>query len=276
MTFIVSIAALMFLIYWGTEGLDITESHRIQATLWIGGVLGILGTIGRLMVRPAKPGSAPGKTPAIPQGRYTGGFTEDDLTQTDGGRSNMYCRLVIGYADANSAVTSRIIDVLAFTVAATPDGEVVPYLLDAYCEMRRDQRHFRADRIVECHLAEADEGETEVKDLLATLMAAPATTVCDDQTAIVQPVSMPDLVLDYMFRTPTYKRVTVQPVAFGYTERSRGNRRERTLLFIDAVAEGKTKQQRFKTDRIRTVWQAGHEDAETNIASLFLPGQQAD
>lgn len=281
MTFIVSTAALMVLIYLGAGWLGVPESHRIQVALWGGGILGVLGAIGQMLGKPAKTSTpekkAPlAKTPAIPQGRYTGGFAEDALTPTEGGRTNMYCRLVIGYADAKGAITSRIIDVLSYTVAATPDGEVVAYQLAAYCEMRKDERLFRADRIVECHLAETDAADTEVKDLLATLREAPATTICDDQRAILHPVTMQDLVIEYMFRTPNYRRVTIQPTAFGYTERSRGSLREKTLLFIDGIAEGKMKPQRFKIDRIKAAWRIGADEAEPSIAALFLQGERAD
>ncbi|KAA8387062.1 hypothetical protein FOH24_07140 [Acetobacter tropicalis] len=276
-----STAALMYLIYLGTGWLGVPESHRMQVALWGGGILSVLGALAGFLLKTlpqagGKTGNSPSRKPTIPQGRFTAGFSGDDLRPTEGGRNNMYCRLVVGYADAKSDVTSRIIDVQAFTVAATPDGEVVPYNLDAYCELRKAQRNFRADRIVECKLADAEDAESDVKDLMATLMAAPATTICDNQTAIIRPIAMPDLVLDYMFRTPNYRRVNIRPVSFGYTERSRGNRRERTLLFIDGIAEGKTQQQRFRTERIKSVWQAGHENPEGNIAALFLPGQRAD
>ncbi|MBS1014466.1 hypothetical protein [Acetobacter persici] len=280
MTFIVSTVALMFLVYLGAGWLGVAESHRIQVALWGGGILGVLGAIGQMLGKPvktSKPEKVPlARKPAIPEGRYTGGFAEDDLTPVEGGRSNMYCRLGIGYADAKGAITSRIIEVLSYTVAATPDGEVVAYQLDAYCEMRKADRLFRADRIVECHLADTDSADTEVKDLLATLRDAPATTVCDDQRAILHPVSMPGLEIEYMFRTPNFRRVTIQPTAFGYTERSRGKLREKTLLFIDGIAEGKTKPQRFKIDRINAAWRIGADKAEPSIAALFLQERQAD
>lgn len=276
MALIIITGAFMFLIYLVASWLGVPDSYCLQAALWGGGIFGILGIIVRWLGKAATVENSPSQKIDVPLGRYTAGFSGDTLTPTDGGRSHMYCRLAIGYADAKNAVTTRVIDVLSFTVAATPDGEVVAHHLTAYCEMRKAQRNFRADRIVECHTAEANDDASSVKDLLSTLMAAPETTAFDNQMAILHPVTMADLVLDYMARSPNYKRITIQPVACGYMEKSRGNLREKTILFIDGIAEGKSQQQRFKIDRIRTIWMAGSDEPVTNIAGLFLTTDHAN
>ncbi|MBO1325291.1 hypothetical protein K2X14_07805 [Acetobacter sp. TBRC 12305] len=200
-------------------------------------------------------------------GRYTAGAYGDALTLAAGGRSEMFCRLVIAYADAKEDVTSRIIDVMAFSTAATPDGEVVPYNLEAFCELRKAKRNFRADRILECAIANTGEG---VSDLMSVLLSAPQTVAFERKTAILHTVDLPPVILEYQFRAPTFKRVTVKPEVIGYSEESNGDHRNWTLLFVDGMMEGKTERQRFKAERIQQVWIADHEAGIDDMSRFFL------
>ena len=200
-------------------------------------------------------------------GRYTAGAYGDTLTLAVGGRSEIFCRLVIAYADAKEDVTSRVIDVTAFSTAATPDGEVVPYNLEAYCELRQAKRNFRADRILECAMANTGE---DVSDLMSVLLAAPQTASFERKAAILHTVDLPPITLEYQFRAPTFKRITVKPETVGYSEQSNGDRREWKLLFIDVVMEGKAESQRCKADRIQRVWAADHEAGIDDMSRFFL------
>ncbi|MFT9016437.1 MAG: hypothetical protein ABF990_11965 [Acetobacter sp.] len=200
-------------------------------------------------------------------GRYTAGAYDQALTPAVGGRTGIFCRLAIAYADARDDMTTRVIDVTSFTVASTPDGEVVPLNLEAFCELRQAKRNFRADRILECAMANTGE---DVTDLMSSLSAAPQTVSFDRKTAILRNVTLPAVVLDYQFRAPTFKRVTITPETVGYSEQSTGGNREWALLFIDGVAEGKTETQRFKADRIQQAWIAEHEAGIDDMTRFFL------
>lgn len=200
-------------------------------------------------------------------GRYTAGAYGDALTQVDGGKKNIFSRLVITYADAREDLTARIIDVQSFTLAATPDGEIVPFNLTAFCELRQAQRNFRADRIL---LAADGPTGKDLSDLLGALQTAPNTVSFDRKTAILQKVATDEVEIEYQFRAPNFKRVKVRPTQIGYTEHARGNDRERALLFIDGMMEGKDTPQRFKVDRIQSTYRADSGTEITNLAAFFL------
>jgi hypothetical protein len=200
-------------------------------------------------------------------GRYTAGAYGDALIQVDGGKKNIFSRLVITYADAREDLTARIIDVQSYTLAATGDGEIVPFSLSAFCELRQAQRNFRADRIL---LAVDGETGNNLPDLLKALETAPDTVSFDRKTAILMNVATAELEMDYQFRAPNFKRVKIQPTQIGYTEQAHGNGRERTLLFIDGIMEGKDTPQRFKLDRIQSSHLADSGMEITNLAAFFL------
>lgn len=200
-------------------------------------------------------------------GRYTAGAYGDALTRVDGGKTNIFSRLVITYADAREELTARIIEVESYTVAATTDGEIVPFSLNAFCELRQAQRNFRADRIL---LAADGETGNELPDLLKKLETAPNTVNFDRKTAILMNVETAKLEMDYQFRAPNFKRVKIQPTEVGYTEQGRGNSRELTLLFIGGIMEGKDTPQRFKLDRIQSISLADSGNEITNLGEFFL------
>lgn len=205
-------------------------------------------------------------------GRYTAGVYGDALTQVDGGKKNIFSRLVITYADAQEDLTARTIDVQSFTLAATPDGEIVPFNLTAFCELRQAQRNFRADRIL---LAADGATGNDLADLLGTLKTAPNTVSFDRKTAIVQNVITGDVEIEYQFRAPNFKRVKVRPTQIGYTEQAKGNNRERCLLFVDGMMEGKSTPQRFKLDRIQAAFNVENGAEITNLAAFFLQKKPA-
>lgn len=205
-------------------------------------------------------------------GRYTAGVYGDALTQVDGGKKNIFSRLVITYADAQEDLTARTIDVQSFTLAATPDGEIVPFNLTAFCELRQAQRNFRADRIL---LAADGATGNDLADLLGTLKTAPNTVSFDRKTAIVQNVTTDDVEIEYQFRAPNFKRVKVRPTQIGYTEQAKGNNRERCLLFVDGMMEGKSTPQRFKLDRIQAAFNVENGAEITNLAAFFLQKKPA-
>ncbi|MFT9360098.1 hypothetical protein [Acetobacter okinawensis] len=201
-------------------------------------------------------------------GRYTAGVYGDALRQVDGGKKNIFSRLVITYADAQEDLTARTIDVQSYTLAATPDGEIVPFNLTAFCELRQAQRNFRADRIL---LAADGATGSDLADLLGALKTAPNTVSFDRKTAIVQNVTTGDVEMEYQFRAPNFKRVKVRPTQIGYTEQAIGNNRECCLLFIDGMIEGKDTPQRFKLDRIQATYSVDGGEEITNLAAFFLP-----
>lgn len=264
MNFLMPILGLIALVYLTGGWIGIPESYRLTVALVMGGILGVLGTIGIIIDKKSAQGEK-SPTGQFHLGRYTAGAYDNELTMAAGGRTNIFCRLAIGYVDGKDEVTARIIDVLNYSVAATPDGEIVPFYLEAFCEMRQAKRTFRADRIVEC----SDE-DREVTDLLGILQNAPSTVVFNRKTTIIQPVSMPPITIDYQFRAPNFKRVTINPVVVGYTEQTVGKNRTKTIVFIDAIAEGKTTSQRFSIERIQGIWRTDDNQPVQDLATLLL------
>jgi hypothetical protein len=281
MNFLLSAGAFAALVYWGLGWLHLADGTRLTIAFWAG-VIGLLApVITRILtfilaLLPNQSGQNPTKTAKAthlpPLGRFTAGAYDNALTMAPGGRRNIFCRLVIAYVDAQSEITTRIIDVQSYSVATTPDGEIVPLYLDAFCELRQGKRQFRADRIIECALADS-EGDGDVTDLLGVLQKAPDTVTFDRKTTILMPVTKDAITIDYQFRAPTFKRVTITPAVVGYTEQSIGQQRITTLAFIDAFAEGKTTSQRFRADRIQNVWTADDNSPIQDLASFLLKPQ---
>lgn len=274
MNFILGAAGMIILLYFGTGYLPIAEDNRIKVAIWGGIALSILGAIGRYMEK-AKPASGTRKKAVksksnVPLGRYTGGAWGDSLTWTIGGRENIYCRLVIAYNDTKDDMTARVIDVTSFTVAHTPDGEIVPYNLSAFCELRQAKRNFRADRIIECHT----EADAEVTDLMGTLLEAPESVKFEGKTTILKPLKIGTMDIDYQFRAPNFRRVTITPINAAYQEKTVGQMRNKTLVFIEGFTEDKIEPQRFRISKLRGAWLQDGQTPITDLATYLLESPQ--
>lgn len=274
MNFILGTVGMIILLYFGTGYLPIAEDNRMKVAIYGGIALTILGAIGQYMGK-AKPTGGPSKKAIkqpvkeksnVPLGRFTCGAHSDSLTETIGGRQNIYCRLVIGYIDAKDDITSRIIDITSFTVAHTPDGEIVPCYLSAFCELRQAKRNFRADRIIECNTAEG----AEVTDLMGTLMAAPQSMRFEGKTTILKPLQIGTMDIEYQFRAPNFRRVTITPTKAAYQEMTVGQMRTKTLVFIEGFTEDKAELQRFRIARLRAAWLPDGQTPITDLASYLL------
>lgn len=272
MNFILGAAGMIILLYFGTGYLPIAPQNRVSVAIWGGIALSILGAIGRYMGK-AKPTDGSSKKAIksnVPLGRYTGGAWGESLTLAVGGRDNIYCRLVIAYNDAKDDLSARIIDVTSFTVAHTPDGEIVPYNLSAFCELRQAQRNFRADRIIECHT----EDDTEVVDLMGTLLAAPESVKFEGKTTILKPLKIGTIDIDYQFRAPNFRRVTITPINAAYQEKTVGQMLNKTLVFIEGFTEEKLEPQRFRISRLRGAWLPDGQTPITDLATYLLESPQ--
>ncbi|WP_133058364.1 hypothetical protein [Acetobacter cibinongensis] len=269
MNFIWGAIGMMVLLYFGTGYLGVAENLRFGISFWGGIGLAVLGAIGHFMGKPHQQGtqqSLGGLQPPItpPLGRCTAGYFDHSLRLTMGGQSNIYCRLGIAYVDAKNEISRRIIDITSYSVAATPDGEVVPYNLEAFCELRQAKRNFRADRIIQC--ADVESG-LDITDLMGTLRAAPHTAQFDRKMAILRPISCGSIVVDYQFRAPNYKRTNITPTTVGYQEHSTGQFRTKTLLFVEGYIDGKDSPQRLRADRISGAWTFPNEAPIPDLAA---------
>ncbi|ARW48710.1 hypothetical protein [Acetobacter pasteurianus] len=268
MNFLLSLGAIIFLSYLACGWIGVTESSRLTVAIVGGGILWALGTMGNIINKKSSQGEK-SPTGQFRLGRYTAGVQEADLSPTMGGRCDIFCRLTIGYLDAKNDFTIRNIDVLNYTVAATPDGEIVPYYLMAFCEMRQAKRTFRADRILECSTE-----NRKVDDLLGVLQKAPESTVFDRKITILQPVTVPAIIIEYQFRAPKFQRITVRSDVVGYTEQKVKTNYIKNMVFIEGRVDEKDDDKLLKADRIQNAWRADNNEPIQDLQSFLLGPQR--
>lgn len=161
MNFLLSVASLIGLIYFATGWIGVPENHRFTVALWAGGALGILGGIGMLLN-----GSTKKETQKSIPFTVTRNASPTPMQEDLQILPLKPSRLIIHYQDGKNEETERTIHPQQIEYRITPNGLPDIAYLTAYCELRKQPRTFRVDRIEAAY--DADTGEV-IPNITATL-----------------------------------------------------------------------------------------------------------
>lgn len=152
MNFLMPILGLIALVYLTGGWIGIPESYRLTVALVVGGILGVLGTIGIIIDKK----SAEDEKKSIP-------FTVTRNVSPTPMQEDLQIlplkpsRLIIHYQDGKNEETERTIHPQQIEYRIAPNGLPDIAYLTAYCELRKQPRTFRVDRIEAAY--DADTGE---------------------------------------------------------------------------------------------------------------------
>ncbi|MFT9374764.1 hypothetical protein [Komagataeibacter saccharivorans] len=162
--------------------------------------------------------------------------------------SGLKLPLHIRYKDEKGEITERDITVRQVNYGYTYDDVLVPYVLEAYCRLRRADRTFYVERILECSDPATKATISDLTDFFKTYFkdSKPPYRRAN-QLFAVQPTP---LLICYQFRKPKYIQQNITVVRIGFYQGINHNPPRRTLSYIEGIREGGTEIERFNLHRL--------------------------
>lgn len=162
--------------------------------------------------------------------------------------SGLNLPLHVRYKDEKSEITERDITVRQVNYGYTYDGVLMPYTLEAYCRLRRADRTFYVERILECSDPATKTAISDLTDFFKTYFkdSKPPYRRANQIFA----VRSTPLLICYQFRKPKYTQQNITVVRIGFYQGINRNPPRRTLSYIEGIREGKTEIERFNLHRL--------------------------
>lgn len=182
--------------------------------------------------------------------RYTGGLSADWIFAHETSRDVFIaqpCTLKIYYENEAGERTTRNIQPRKCTAIQNEKGSKFMVYISGHCDLRGEERTFRADRILSC--VDVATGET-VKDLFDVLKKKPEKIIIDGRSIVMHDLVAPDILLTYLTGSGKEKELTGQPLEIGFWQnapyllkirpRNQSNTRKIVISSITRMADADT------------------------------------